>query len=84
LEYFQVQGNILRILEAKPEDRGLYVCRAENAAGVAQASVSVEVERMYQWFKVCLHCLITYMGHEPNKMVNFYIGINQNLKLIVF
>ena len=28
------------------EDRGLYVCRAENSQGVSQGSAVVEIERM--------------------------------------
>ena len=45
---FQVQGNILRITKARPEDRGLYVCTVENVAGRAQASAIVEVEREFK------------------------------------
>lgn len=43
----QVQGNVLRIQQAVPSDRGLYVCTTENRAGSAQASSIVEVERKY-------------------------------------
>ncbi|XP_052285983.1 basement membrane-specific heparan sulfate proteoglycan core protein-like isoform X3 [Dreissena polymorpha] len=41
----QVTGNILRITQATMADRGIYVCRAENSAGVAQDWTTVEVER---------------------------------------
>jgi dystroglycan 1 len=41
----QVHGNVLRILEASPEDRGVYICEAENAAGFAYASSILEIER---------------------------------------
>jgi dystroglycan 1 len=41
----RIEGNILRIVQAKVEDRGLYVCLAENVAGRAQATAIVEVER---------------------------------------
>ena len=37
-------GNVLRITEASMADRGIYVCRAENAAGVDQDWSIVEVE----------------------------------------
>ena len=37
----------MRILEAVPEDRGLYVCKAENIVGAAQASAIIEVESMF-------------------------------------
>ncbi|XP_060073482.1 basement membrane-specific heparan sulfate proteoglycan core protein-like [Ylistrum balloti] len=41
----QVNGGVLRIVDAKMEDRGIYVCRAENSAGVDQGWAIVEVER---------------------------------------
>lgn len=41
----QVDNNILRITHAMPEDRGLYVCTAENIAGRGQAAAILEVER---------------------------------------
>ncbi|XP_064610527.1 LOW QUALITY PROTEIN: basement membrane-specific heparan sulfate proteoglycan core protein-like [Liolophura sinensis] len=41
----QVDGEILRITQATMEDRGIYVCRADNVAGRAQASAVVEVAR---------------------------------------
>ncbi|KAK2193775.1 hypothetical protein NP493_5g02050 [Ridgeia piscesae] len=41
----QVDNNILRITHAMPEDRGLYVCTAENIVGRAQAAAILEVER---------------------------------------
>ena len=39
----RLQGNVLGIPKAVPEDRGLYVCEAENYVGRAQASVILEV-----------------------------------------
>ena len=41
----RITGNILRISQATPSDRGLYVCRAENTAGESEASAVIEVER---------------------------------------
>ena len=41
----RVLGNVLRILQAVPADRGLYVCNVENLAGQTRASAIVEVER---------------------------------------
>ncbi|XP_060586623.1 basement membrane-specific heparan sulfate proteoglycan core protein-like isoform X4 [Ruditapes philippinarum] len=41
----QVNGNVLRITQATMADRGIYVCRAENAAGLDQDWTVVEVER---------------------------------------
>ncbi|XP_076452135.1 basement membrane-specific heparan sulfate proteoglycan core protein-like isoform X4 [Babylonia areolata] len=40
-----IQGDILRITQATMDDRGYYICSAENVAGVAQGSAYVEVER---------------------------------------
>lgn len=42
--FLQAQGNILRIIRAMPEDRGLYVCTVENSVGRAQASGILEIE----------------------------------------
>lgn len=39
-----MQDDNLYISEVTVEDRGLYVCRAENRDGTAQASAIVEVE----------------------------------------
>lgn len=41
----QIEGNVLRIVNAVVSDRGMYVCTAENAGGVAQTAAIVEVER---------------------------------------
>ncbi|XP_021372607.1 basement membrane-specific heparan sulfate proteoglycan core protein-like isoform X2 [Mizuhopecten yessoensis] len=41
----QANGGVLRIVDARMEDRGIYVCRAENSAGVDQGWAIVEVER---------------------------------------
>lgn len=41
---FQIQGTVLRIPETQQEDRGMYVCVAENVAGRAQAASILDVE----------------------------------------
>lgn len=41
----QVTGPVLRIVNAMVRDRGMYICSAENAGGLAQASAIIEVER---------------------------------------
>ena len=41
----QQTGNVLRILNARPENSGVYVCIATNAAGNDQAATIVEIER---------------------------------------
>jgi len=40
----QIQGTVLRISETRQDDRGLYVCVAENVAGRAQAAAILDVE----------------------------------------
>ncbi|KAK6966048.1 basement membrane-specific heparan sulfate proteoglycan core protein, partial [Biomphalaria glabrata] len=41
----QVRGDVLRILQATPEDRDRYICTATNEAGVSVATVVVNIER---------------------------------------
>lgn len=43
----QQTGNIIRILNARPENSGVYVCYAENSGGSDQQATIVEVERKY-------------------------------------
>jgi hypothetical protein len=43
----QQTGNVLRILNAKPENNGVYVCQATNNAGTDQAATVIEVEGNY-------------------------------------
>lgn len=38
-------GNVLRIINAIPDNRGVYVCTAENPHGSDQSSTSIDVER---------------------------------------
>ena len=42
------------ITDARPEDRGLYLCEVENSAGQSYASVAVEVESKFKivYFKI--------------------------------
>lgn len=40
-------GNVLRILNARPENSGIYICLASNDAGSDQASTTVEIERKF-------------------------------------
>ncbi|XP_053546192.1 basement membrane-specific heparan sulfate proteoglycan core protein isoform X4 [Bombina bombina] len=42
----QVQGSLLRILQASPEDSGEYICRVTNGAGVQQASITITITRV--------------------------------------
>lgn len=43
----QVNGNILRVLNARPENSGVYVCVAESSTGTDQAATIIEVERKF-------------------------------------
>jgi Immunoglobulin domain len=40
-------GNVLRILNVRPENSGVYVCVASNNAGSDQAATLIDVERKY-------------------------------------
>ena len=42
-----VTGNVLRIINARPENRGMYVCIAENSAGSDQSNTIIDIERKY-------------------------------------
>ena len=41
----QIEGDKLVIRDARVEDRGMYICTAENPGGSARASAIIEVER---------------------------------------
>ncbi|XP_050052982.1 basement membrane-specific heparan sulfate proteoglycan core protein-like isoform X1 [Aphis gossypii] len=41
----QISGSLLRIPSAQVKDRGIYVCKATNEGGTAQASSIIDVER---------------------------------------
>lgn len=47
----QINGDSLRILSAQVKDRGVYVCKIDGPAGLAQSSAIVEVESKY-FFKI--------------------------------
>lgn len=38
-------GNVLRITNARPENRGVFLCIAENAGGHDQSSTVIDIER---------------------------------------
>ncbi|XP_017851563.1 basement membrane-specific heparan sulfate proteoglycan core protein isoform X4 [Drosophila busckii] len=40
----QITGNVLRIINAMPDNRGIYLCLAENPNGSDQASTTIDVE----------------------------------------
>ena len=54
----KVKDDNLYISDVTVEDRGLYVCRAENRDGTAQASAIIEVESKYV---LCGYCLCYYL-----------------------
>lgn len=41
----QINGNILKITNAQPHNRGLYVCSAESNSQTAEASTIIDIER---------------------------------------
>lgn len=41
----QVNGNVLRILNAQPVNRGVYTCIAESEGGIAEESTVIDIER---------------------------------------
>ena len=45
--FVQVQNGILRIQLVRADDRGVYICEAENSAGSDYATVTIELERAY-------------------------------------
>lgn len=40
-------GNVLRILNSRPENSGIYICLATNNAGSDQVAIVVEVDRKF-------------------------------------
>jgi len=40
----QVRDGVLRIQQVRAEDRGVYVCEAENSAGSDYDTVTIELE----------------------------------------
>lgn len=53
----QITGNVLRIHNAMIENRGWYVCTAENALGTDQSNTHIDVERKSQSSLYELHNL---------------------------
>lgn len=51
----QQTGSVLRIMNARPDNRGVYLCIAENSAGHDQASTVVDIERKFLHFFVALY-----------------------------
>lgn len=43
----QQNGNILRITNAVPANRGVYTCTVENPGGIVETNTIIEVERKY-------------------------------------
>lgn len=48
----QQTDNVLRILNANPKNRGVYICLAENSFGGDTASTSIDVERKYNLWEI--------------------------------
>jgi len=46
----QFDGSTFYITDARPEDRGLYLCEVENSAGQSYASVVIEVKSEFAQF----------------------------------
>lgn len=42
-------GNILRIMNAQPSNRGVYTCTAESEGGIVEESAVIDVERKYNY-----------------------------------
>lgn len=43
----QQTGNVLRIINAQPDNRGVFLCVVENTLGSDQAATRIDVERKY-------------------------------------
>lgn len=41
----QINGNVLKIINAQPSNRGLYICTAESNGQIAEASTVIEIDR---------------------------------------
>jgi len=44
----KVRGGVLRIQQVRDEDAGVYICEAENTAGTAFATVTIDIESTWQ------------------------------------
>ena len=43
----KVVGGVFRIPQVRQEDRGVYICEAENSAGTDFATVTIEIESTF-------------------------------------
>lgn len=60
-------GNVLRIMNSRPDNRGVYVCIAENEAGSDQSNTFIDIERKFLF--------------AEHSIVNcFTVFLKQNLK----
>ena len=51
------------ITDARPEDRGLYLCEVENSAGQSYASVAVEVESKFKIVYFNIFNILKFFAH---------------------
>ena len=77
----------MRILNARPENSGVYICLASNDAGSDQAATIVEIERKFHqnsnFFKHNLklfHFTILLLKQRIKKRVKIVSQINSNPK----
>lgn len=70
----QQTDNVLRIINAKTKNRGVYVCIAENNYGVDQSSTSIDVERKFLSIgNQSVHSLyIAFLLTKSNFVINEY------------
>lgn len=54
----QINGNTLRILNAQPDNRGVYLCSAESNGQTAEQNTVIDIER-----KLIFHC-ISFIRHS--------------------
>jgi len=45
--HIKVHDGVLRIQQVRQEDRGVYICEAENSAGSDYDTVTIELESMF-------------------------------------
>lgn len=55
-------GSLLRIASAQVKDRGVYVCKATNEGGAAQAYSILDIERMYLMnITKCIYLILIFI-----------------------
>ena len=47
--HVKVHDGVLRIQQVRQEDRGVYICEAENSAGSDYDTVTIEIESMFRY-----------------------------------